>query len=161
MRKYVAGVGSLLALAVILVGVPFVLIVTAGNPLPTAEQVNSVLALTPDYGNVILVGKVLPLIGWIAWAFFALTYVDRNPRVDRRAQHPQTFTGVPIPTTFRSDADLCRTSHVRRWSAYNAHPTDVECSHIHKRCGRLTDRAGQHNSARDVARADGGGVGAG
>jgi DNA-binding SARP family transcriptional activator/LysM repeat protein len=72
MRKYVAGLGSLLALLVIVVGVPAVLLVAAGNPFPTPAQWNSILTLTPDYGNVILVGTILPLIGWIAWAFFAI-----------------------------------------------------------------------------------------
>lgn len=71
-RKYVAGVGSLLALMAILVGVPFVLIVAAGNPLPNNQQLDSILTLTPDYGNIILVSKVLPMIGWVAWAFFAI-----------------------------------------------------------------------------------------
>ncbi|WP_308465215.1 LysM peptidoglycan-binding domain-containing protein [Rathayibacter soli] len=72
MRRYVAGVGSLLVFAAILVGVPALLVVVAGNPLPSTGQLGSILTFTPDYGNVILVTKVLPTIGWIAWAFFTI-----------------------------------------------------------------------------------------
>jgi DNA-binding SARP family transcriptional activator/LysM repeat protein len=72
MRKYAAGLGSLLALLVIVAGVPVVLLAVAGNPFPTAVQWNSIITLAPDYGNVILIGTVLPLIGWVAWAFFAI-----------------------------------------------------------------------------------------
>jgi hypothetical protein len=72
MRRFFAGLGSLIALVAILVGVPVVLIAAAGNPLPTGDQLHSILTLTPDYGNVILLSKILPCIGWIAWALFAI-----------------------------------------------------------------------------------------
>ncbi|GAB3033887.1 BTAD domain-containing putative transcriptional regulator [Parafrigoribacterium mesophilum] len=48
------------------------LVAAVGNPLPSLEQLNDIVTLTPDYGNVILASKVLPLIAWIAWAFFAV-----------------------------------------------------------------------------------------
>jgi hypothetical protein len=75
MRKFIAGLGALIALIAILVGVPAVLLTVAGNPLPNAEQLQSIFSLTPDYGGVILMTKVLPLIGWVAWALFAIPMV--------------------------------------------------------------------------------------
>ncbi|CAM5534236.1 LysM peptidoglycan-binding domain-containing protein [Leifsonia shinshuensis] len=75
MRKFFAGIGALIAIIAVLVGVPAVLIAAAGNPLPTPEQITSVLSLTPDYGNIIFFTKVLPLIGWLAWLFFAIPFL--------------------------------------------------------------------------------------
>jgi len=75
MRRFLAGVGAVLAFAVILIGVPVGLIIVAGNPLPTAAEWHNIITFTPDYGNVILLTKVLPLIGWIAWAAFAIPFV--------------------------------------------------------------------------------------
>lgn len=72
MRKFLLGVGALIALAVILVGIPIALVLVAGNPLPTAEQFQSTINLVPDYGNVILLTKILPCIAWVAWALFAI-----------------------------------------------------------------------------------------
>jgi hypothetical protein len=72
MRRFFAGLGSLIALVAILVGVPVVLIAAAGNPLPAGDQLHAILTLTPDYGNVILLSKILPCIGWIAWALFSI-----------------------------------------------------------------------------------------
>jgi nucleoid-associated protein YgaU len=72
MRKFLLGVGSLLAIAVILVGVPIALNVVAGNPLPTAAQLHNIVTLVPDYGNVVLLTKVLPCLGWLAWILFAI-----------------------------------------------------------------------------------------
>lgn len=72
MRKYAAGVGSLLAIGATLVVVPIALLAIAGNPFPTIEQLQNVLTFQPDYGNVILVTKVLPLIAWVAWAWLAV-----------------------------------------------------------------------------------------
>lgn len=75
MRKLLAGLGSLIALLVIIIGVPAVLLTVAGNPFPTGGQLQSIVSLTPDYGNVILLSKLLPLIGWVAWALFAIPMV--------------------------------------------------------------------------------------
>jgi len=75
MRKLLAGLASLIALLVIIIGVPAVLLTVAGNPFPTGEQLQSIVSLTPDYGNVILLSKLLPLIGWVAWALFAIPMV--------------------------------------------------------------------------------------
>ncbi|HEX4400151.1 MAG TPA: hypothetical protein VHZ98_02365 [Galbitalea sp.] len=72
MRRFLLGVGALLAIALILVGVPAALIIVAGNPIPTSNQVHNIITLVPDYGNVILLTKVLPCLGWIAWILFAI-----------------------------------------------------------------------------------------
>lgn len=75
MRKFFAGMGAFIAFAAILVGIPIALIDVAGNPLPTAAEWHNIVTLTPDYGNVILLTKVLPLIGWIAWLVFAVPFL--------------------------------------------------------------------------------------
>jgi hypothetical protein len=72
MRRFFVGIGALLAIAVILVGVPIALIVVAGNPLPTSNQIHYIVTLVPDYGNVILLTKVLPCLAWFAWLLFAV-----------------------------------------------------------------------------------------
>ena len=72
MKKFLLGVAALLAIAVILVGVPIALIVAAGNPLPTAAQAHNIVTLVPDYGDVVLLTKVLPCLGWLAWLLFAI-----------------------------------------------------------------------------------------
>ncbi len=72
MRRFLLGLGALLAIVLVLVGVPAALIVVAGDPLPTWIQVHNVVTLVPDYGNVVLLSKVLPLLGWVAWLLFAV-----------------------------------------------------------------------------------------
>ena len=72
MRKILTGLGSLIALVAIIGGVPAVLLMAAGNPIPTPDQLHSIVTLTPDYGNVILLTRILPLVGWVAWALFAI-----------------------------------------------------------------------------------------
>lgn len=71
MSRFFKGFGALIVLGGILVGVPAILLALAGNPFPTWEQLRAVFSLTPDYGNVILTTKLLPLACWAAWAVFA------------------------------------------------------------------------------------------
>jgi DNA-binding SARP family transcriptional activator len=71
MRKFLLGVGALLTIIVILIGVPVALILVVGNPVPTATQFHDIGTLVPDYGNVILLTKVLPCLAWVAWLLFA------------------------------------------------------------------------------------------
>ncbi len=70
-RRTLAGTASLLVLLAVLGGIPAFLIVVVGNPLPTAEQWAQILGMMPDYGNEILLTKLLPCVAWIAWALFA------------------------------------------------------------------------------------------
>ena len=72
MQRFLVGIGALLAIAVIVVGVPIALIVVAGNPLPTSNQIHYIVTLVPDYGNVILLTKILPCLAWFAWLLFAV-----------------------------------------------------------------------------------------
>ncbi|MEO4039945.1 hypothetical protein V3N95_11835 (plasmid) [Micrococcaceae bacterium Sec6.3] len=68
------GLGALALLLALLVGIPVALIALAGNPTPDIPAL--VQALTGvDYGGRVLMGTILPLIGWIAWASFAVSVV--------------------------------------------------------------------------------------
>lgn len=71
MKKLFAGLGALVVMGGILIGIPVALIMLAGNPFPTAEQINAIVSMRPDYGNVILFTKILPLLCWVVWAAFA------------------------------------------------------------------------------------------
>lgn len=75
MRRFITGLGALVAIVAVLVGVPIVLVVAAGNPLLTGTELHSIVTLTPDYGNTILLTKLLPSAGWIAWALFAVPFL--------------------------------------------------------------------------------------
>jgi LysM repeat protein len=75
MRRFITGFGALIAIVAVLVGVPIVLVIAAGNPLPTGAQLQSVITLTPDYGNTILLTKLLPCAGWVAWVLFAVPFL--------------------------------------------------------------------------------------
>ncbi|MFT4284321.1 MAG: LysM peptidoglycan-binding domain-containing protein [Protaetiibacter sp.] len=70
-RRTLAGTASLLVLLAVLGGIPAFLIIVVGNPLPTADQWVQILGMMPDYGNEILLTKLLPCVAWIAWALFA------------------------------------------------------------------------------------------
>ncbi|WP_047520615.1 LysM peptidoglycan-binding domain-containing protein [Microbacterium sp. ZOR0019] len=71
MKKLFAGLGALVVMGGILIGIPVALVMLAGNPFPTAEQINAIISMRPDYGNVILFTKILPLLCWVVWAAFA------------------------------------------------------------------------------------------
>lgn len=75
MKKLLTGAGALLLLVGILVGIPSALVAIAGNPFPTAEQWHAIVTLTPDYGNVIMFTKILPLVVWVLWAAFAIPFL--------------------------------------------------------------------------------------
>lgn len=75
MKKLLTGAGALLVLMGVLVGIPAVLVAIAGNPFPTAEQWHAIVTLTPDYGNVIMFTKILPLVIWVLWAAFAIPFL--------------------------------------------------------------------------------------
>jgi nucleoid-associated protein YgaU len=78
MRRFITGVGSLLVLAVLLVGIPVVLILLAGNPIPSWSELQQV-ATYPDFGGRFTIGTVLPIIGWFAWAWFAAGFLIQLP----------------------------------------------------------------------------------
>ena len=82
------------ATGAILVGVPVLLILIAGNPLPTSAQWQAIFSLTPDYGYVILTTKVLPLLCW----------PPLRPSSCRRRRHGR-----------RGRRRLCRQKSEREW----------------------------------------------
>lgn len=88
MRKFLTGVGSLLTLGVLLVGIPVALIALAGNPFPSADRWASLLT-TPDYAGGFLIGTLLPLIAWVAWATFAVAFVLELPATIRGIEAPR------------------------------------------------------------------------
>ncbi|GAB6855954.1 LysM peptidoglycan-binding domain-containing protein [Microbacterium xylanilyticum] len=75
MKKLLAGLGSLILILAWVIGFPVVLFLLAGNPFPTAAQWNAIVTLTPDYGNIILFTKVLPLLLWVIWAAFTAPFL--------------------------------------------------------------------------------------
>ncbi|GAA4492322.1 hypothetical protein [Microbacterium panaciterrae] len=75
MKKLLAGLGSLILILAWVIGFPVVLFLLAGNPFPTAAQWNAIITLTPDYGNIILFTKVLPLLLWVIWAAFTAPFL--------------------------------------------------------------------------------------
>lgn len=75
MTRLLKGLGALIVIGGILVGTPLALLHFAGNPLPSVEQLQSILGLRPDFGNEILLTKILPMLCWVAWLFFAVPLV--------------------------------------------------------------------------------------
>ena len=94
MKRFIQGVGSLLLLLVLLVGVPAALVLLAGNPLPTLEELQRV-ATMPDFGGEFLIGSLLPIIAWIAWALFAAGVLVELPAQIRGIRAPRLPGIVP------------------------------------------------------------------
>src|SRR5699024_4448374 len=75
MKRLLKGLASLLALVVMIVGVPVALTVLGGNPLPEQLGAEAIWrALTQPASDRVLVG-FLALIGWVAWALFTVSVV--------------------------------------------------------------------------------------
>lgn len=84
MKRVIEGLGALILSAVLLVGLPAALVFLAGNPIPSWDRLVSALTM-PDYGGEFLVGSVIPIIAWLAWATFAVGYVAEIPNQIRIA----------------------------------------------------------------------------
>jgi LysM repeat protein/DNA-binding SARP family transcriptional activator len=87
MRQFTAGIGSLVLLVVLLVGIPIGLILLAGNPIPSFDELSRV-ATTPDYGGTFLIGTLLPIVAWFAWLTFAIGFVVELPAQIRGIEAP-------------------------------------------------------------------------
>jgi nucleoid-associated protein YgaU len=87
MKRFVLGLGALIVVLALLVGIPAALLFLAGNPFPTGAELSRALS-TPDYGGAFLVGTLLPLIAWVAWATFALGFL---------VELPGHVRGIPSP----------------------------------------------------------------
>lgn len=75
MKRFLAGLGALVVLGALIVGAPVLLVALAGNPLPSPEQWQALVTFTPDYGNVILFTKIIPMLCWVVWALFAVPFL--------------------------------------------------------------------------------------
>lgn len=77
---FVKALGSLALLTALLVGVPALLLTFAGSPLPdhvlTLPEISHAL-FSPDDGTVFL--SILAVVGWIAWATFAIATLLELP----------------------------------------------------------------------------------
>lgn len=94
MKRFIQGIGSLLLLIVLIVGVPAALVLLAGNPIPTLEELQRV-ATMPDFGGEFLIGSLLPIIAWVAWALFAIGFLVELPAQIRGIQAPRLPALVP------------------------------------------------------------------
>lgn len=92
MKRLLAGLGSLIALAVLLVGIPAVLILVAGNPIPSGDELQAAVT-RPDYGGAFLLGTLLPIVAWLAWATFAVSVITVLPST-LRGIHPPRIPGL-------------------------------------------------------------------
>lgn len=88
MKRFLAGIGSLIVLAALLIGIPAVLMLVAGNPIPSGEQLQQALT-QPDYGGEFLLGTLLPIIAWIAWLTFAISVLTVLPSIVRGLEPPR------------------------------------------------------------------------
>lgn len=76
--RLIKALAALLVSMGLLAGIPALLWFFAGNPIPSWGE--TVAAFTgPDVGGVFLTATVLPLIGWVAWASFAIGFVLEIP----------------------------------------------------------------------------------
>ena len=76
-HRILAGLGAVTSLTVVLVGVPAILAVLAGWPLPRTldiDQVKAVLGSRAELPSATLV-KAVAVVGWIAWLEIALAIV--------------------------------------------------------------------------------------
>lgn len=87
MKKALAGIGSLVLLLVLLVGIPTALVFFAGNPIPSWEELGRALTM-PDWGGRFLIGTILPLVAWVAWATFAIGALAEIPAQIRQVPAP-------------------------------------------------------------------------
>lgn len=91
MKRLLAGLGSLIVLVVLLVGIPAVLIIVAGNPIPSGEAFQAWIE-RQDFAGTFLLGSVLPIVAWVAWATFAISVVSVIPST-LRGMHPPRIPG--------------------------------------------------------------------
>lgn len=97
-RRLVNGIGALITLAALLVGIPAALILISGNPIP--EDLGALSR--PDFGGELLLGTLLPILGWIAWATFAVSVALELPSQLRGLNAPT------MPSAMRPQQHLAR-----------------------------------------------------
>ncbi|MCL2091776.1 MAG: LysM peptidoglycan-binding domain-containing protein, partial [Micrococcales bacterium] len=96
-RARLVGFGALLLLLGVVVGVPVVLWVVAGSPVPGTvpdfDRVRTVLT-SPDDGSVLL--GAVRVVAWVAWAVLALSVVVEAVARVRGARTPR-LPGLGLP----------------------------------------------------------------
>ncbi|MGC3995462.1 MAG: hypothetical protein QM779_15325 [Propionicimonas sp.] len=97
MRRTLTGIGAILLLALLLIGLPIVLVAIAPVGLPHVEPTLSGLwtaLLRPDDGTLFL--TLVKAAGWIIWALLAIAVLTELAVVIR--QHPApTLRGLGLP----------------------------------------------------------------
>ena len=88
MLKLLKGIAALTGLTLMVVGVPWLLLTVAGNPIPSWDTVSGLLT-HPDYGGSFLMGNLLPIIAWVAWASFVFSLLTVIPSAFHGIQPPQ------------------------------------------------------------------------
>lgn len=81
------GLAALITTLLILIGAPILLAFFSSNIVPAEGLVSAIIR--PDYTGGLLIHTILPAIGWIAWATFALAIL---------IEIPSAFTKIKIPT---------------------------------------------------------------
>ena len=95
--RLLRGIGALLLLLGVIIGVPVALIILGGNPLPIAitwADLRDAL-FTPDDGTILL--GLVTIIGWLAWAVFALSVIIELITVVSRHRIRIRLPGLAAP----------------------------------------------------------------
>ena len=87
MKRFLAGIGSLLLLGALLAGIPALLLVVAGNPIPSMDELRNGFT-RPDYTGQFLLGTLLPIVAWLAWGTFAVSILTVLPAMVRGIEPP-------------------------------------------------------------------------
>lgn len=80
------GLAALITMLLILVGAPILLTIFSSSIVPNEGFLSAITH--PDYTGGFLINTILPLIGWIAWATFALAIL---------IEIPAAFTKIKLP----------------------------------------------------------------
>jgi len=87
MKRFLAGIGSLLLLGALLAGIPALLLLVAGNPIPSVDELRNGFT-RPDYTGQFLLGTLLPIVAWLAWGTFAVSILTVLPSMIRGIEPP-------------------------------------------------------------------------
>ena len=98
--RFLRGISALAVLTAILGGVPYLLALLAGNPIPSVDQLMQA-ATMPDLDGSFFIGHVLPIIGWLAWATFAIAFVVELPAQLRSIEPPRIALLLPQQAAIR------------------------------------------------------------
>lgn len=91
MKRILAGLASLAVVLFLVVGIPAALILLAGNPIPSIDELTHWLT-RPDWGGKFLTGSLIPCAAWVAWGVFIVPFLTSFPEVVRSARLSRTAT---------------------------------------------------------------------